>query len=70
MDANSTERSGAWTSVTYLLIDRFDEHGPTATLFTQPQNGAYKHAERVPFGDQVKLPEPFDAVLDTSAFPG
>ncbi|WP_328399181.1 Uma2 family endonuclease [Streptomyces sp. NBC_00390] len=55
---------------TYLLIDRFDEHGPTATLFTQPQNGAYKHAERVPFGDQVKLPEPFDAVLDTSAFPG
>ncbi|MGW6058325.1 Uma2 family endonuclease [Streptomyces sp. NPDC055189] len=54
----------------YLLVDRFDEHGPTATLFTGPQNGAYKHAERVPFGESLKLPEPFAATVDTGDFPG
>ncbi|WP_169801308.1 Uma2 family endonuclease, partial [Streptomyces kanamyceticus] len=54
----------------YLLVDRFDEHGPTATLFTGPQNGAYKHAERVPFGESLTLSEPFAAVVDTADFPG
>ncbi|MET9515416.1 Uma2 family endonuclease [Streptomyces sp. NPDC002994] len=54
----------------YLLIDRFDEHGPTTTLFTEPQNGAYKLSERIPFGEQVRLPEPFGGLLDTGAFPG
>ncbi|OEJ39624.1 restriction endonuclease [Streptomyces agglomeratus] len=53
----------------YLLIDRFDEHGPTTTLFTEPQNGAYKHSERAAFGEQVRLPEPFGGLLDTGAFP-
>ncbi|MBB6435634.1 Uma2 family endonuclease [Streptomyces candidus] len=53
----------------YLLIDRFDEHGPTSTLFTEPQNGAYKHADRVPFGETVVLPEPFGGQLDTARFP-
>ncbi|MFJ2771805.1 Uma2 family endonuclease [Streptomyces sp. NPDC087300] len=54
----------------YLLVDRFDEHGPTVTLFTGPQNGAYKHTERVPFGEVVKLPEPFASTVDTAGFPG
>ncbi|MFD7030143.1 Uma2 family endonuclease [Streptomyces sp. NPDC059917] len=53
----------------YLLIDRFDEHGPTATLFTEPRNGAYKHADRVAFGEGLVLPEPFALTLDTGAFP-
>ncbi|GAA3488766.1 MULTISPECIES: Uma2 family endonuclease [Streptomyces] len=53
----------------YLLIDRFDEHGPTSTLFTEPHNGAYKHMDRVPFGEPVVLPEPFGGELDTSRFP-
>lgn len=53
----------------YLLIDRFDEHGPTATLFTEPENGAYKHAVRVGFGDELRLPEPFALTLDTGSFP-
>ncbi|MDJ0384624.1 Uma2 family endonuclease [Streptomyces sp. G-G2] len=53
----------------YLLIDRFDEHGPTTTLFTEPQNGAYKHADRVAFGDKLVLPKPFPLTLDTAAFP-
>ncbi|MFG2750693.1 Uma2 family endonuclease [Streptomyces xanthophaeus] len=53
----------------YLLIDRFDEHGPTATLFSEPENGAYRHTERVAFGGVLKLPEPFPLVLDTEQFP-
>ncbi|MCX5406332.1 Uma2 family endonuclease [Streptomyces sp. NBC_00335] len=53
----------------YVLIDRFDEHGPTATLFTEPENGAYKHAVRVAFGDGLRLPEPFALTLDTGSFP-
>ncbi|WP_028811109.1 Uma2 family endonuclease [Streptomyces flavidovirens] len=53
----------------YLLIDRFDEHGPTTTLFTEPQNGAYKLSERIPFGEQVRLPEPFGGILNTAEFP-
>ncbi|MFE0423955.1 Uma2 family endonuclease [Streptomyces sp. NPDC058953] len=54
---------------TYLLVDRFDRHGPTSTLFTEPKNGAYLLTRRVPFGDQLHLPEPFDLKIDTSAFP-
>ncbi|MEV7615800.1 Uma2 family endonuclease [Streptomyces sp. NPDC089799] len=53
----------------YLLIDRFDAHGPTATLFTEPQNGAYRHADRVAFGDELVLPKPFGLKLDTRHFP-
>ncbi|WP_354645014.1 Uma2 family endonuclease [Kitasatospora camelliae] len=54
----------------YLLIDRFDEHGPTVTLFSEPVNGAYQQAVRRPFGKPVALPEPFDTVLLTDGFPG
>ena len=53
----------------YLLIDRFDEHGPTVTLFTGPENGAYRHAERVAFGEALKLPAPFAVTLETEPFP-
>ncbi|MFJ2739283.1 Uma2 family endonuclease [Streptomyces sp. NPDC087440] len=53
----------------YLLIDRFDQHGPTSTLFTEPQDGAYKRMERVPFGERLELPEPFAGELDTARFP-
>lgn len=53
----------------YLLIDRFDEHGPTATLFTGPENGAYRHTERVAFGGVLKLPDPFSVTLETEHFP-
>lgn len=53
----------------YLLIDRFDAHGPTTSLFTEPQNGAYKHAERAPFGAAVELPEPFFSTPHTASFP-
>ncbi|MFJ1703558.1 Uma2 family endonuclease [Kitasatospora sp. NPDC088346] len=54
----------------YLLIDRFDEHGPTVTLFSEPVNGAYRRSLRTPFGKPVSLPEPFGAELVTDGFPG
>ncbi|MFD9488171.1 Uma2 family endonuclease [Streptomyces sp. NPDC059991] len=53
----------------YLLIDRFDEHGPTSTLFTEPVDGVYSRTVRTPFGAEIKLPEMFGKPLDTSVFP-
>lgn len=53
----------------YLLIDRFDEHGPTVTLFSEPVNGAYQVSVRTSFGKRVTLPEPFDVELATEGFP-
>jgi Uma2 family endonuclease len=53
----------------YLLIDRFDRPGPTMTLFSEPEDGGYKRSVRVPFGDSIKLPEPFVTELHTSTFP-
>ncbi|MFJ9792716.1 Uma2 family endonuclease [Streptomyces globosus] len=53
----------------YLLIDRFDGHGPTVTLFTEPRSGAYGSAARFAFGEPVKLPAPFSLTLETAAFP-
>ncbi|MET3984836.1 hypothetical protein [Streptomyces sp. PvR034] len=37
--------------------------------FTGPQHGAYEHADPVPFGEGLVLPEPFALTLDTGAFP-
>ncbi|WP_371503376.1 Uma2 family endonuclease [Kitasatospora sp. NBC_00374] len=54
----------------HLLIDRFDEHGPTVTLFSEPVNGAYRQSLRTPFGKPVALPEPFGVELATEGFPG
>ncbi len=54
----------------YLLIDAWDEAGPSVTLYEQPGNGRYNHATTVDFGAKIRLPEPFDVELDTSRFPG
>ncbi|QDY77458.1 Uma2 family endonuclease [Streptomyces qinzhouensis] len=54
---------------TYLLIDRFDPHSPSSTLFTEPRGGVYLLTRRVPFGEQLQLPKPFNVKIDTSAFP-
>ncbi|MFG2588295.1 Uma2 family endonuclease [Streptomyces sp. NPDC048438] len=55
----------------YLLIDRFDTRGATATLFTEPnEDGTYKHSDAVPFGKPLPLPEPFGVTLLTGDFPG
>jgi len=53
----------------YLLIDRFDEHGPAVTLFSDPMGGDYRHSERVPFGEPIVIPAPFDLQLETAEFP-
>nr|WP_026118294.1 Uma2 family endonuclease [Nocardiopsis salina] len=53
----------------YLLIDAWDETGPSVTLYEQPGNGRYNQATTVSFGEKLTLPEPFDVDLDTSRFP-
>lgn len=53
----------------YLLIDRVRPSGPAVTLYSDPAGGSYQHVVQVPFGESVRLPEPFDVDLDTSQFP-
>lgn len=53
----------------YLLVDAWDETGPSVTLYEQPGNGRYNHATTVDFGEKIRLPEPFDLEIDTSRFP-
>ena len=52
----------------YLLIDRFDEAGPTVTLYSEPEDGHYQRSERVPFGEAITLPPPIGLVLETKEF--
>lgn len=52
----------------YLLIDRFSPGGPSVELFSMPANGTYQESHRVPFGEKITLPEPFEIVLDTDEF--
>lgn len=53
----------------YLLVDAWDETGPSVTLYEQPGNGRYNHATTVDFGEKIRLPESFDLEIDTSRFP-
>ncbi|WP_405646560.1 Uma2 family endonuclease [Streptomyces sp. NBC_00019] len=46
----------------YLLIDRDDR---SVVVFNQPEDGRYRHEEKLPFGAPVKLPEPVSITLDT-----
>ncbi|MFJ8718175.1 Uma2 family endonuclease [Streptomyces violaceus] len=46
----------------YLLIDRDDA---SVVVFNQPENGRYRHEEKLPFGATVKLPDPVNLTLDT-----
>ncbi|MFD7462697.1 MULTISPECIES: Uma2 family endonuclease [unclassified Streptomyces] len=48
----------------YLLIDRDD---CSVVVFNQPEDGRYRHEEKLPFGAAVKLPDPVSFVLDTEA---
>ncbi|WP_191269114.1 Uma2 family endonuclease [Nocardiopsis terrae] len=54
----------------YLLVDAWDENGPSVTLYEQPGNGRYNQATTADFGDKIRLPEPFGLEIDTSRFPG
>ncbi|QEV19814.1 Uma2 family endonuclease [Streptomyces alboniger] len=53
----------------YLLIDRWASGGPTITLYGEPRGDVYRVLRACKFGEPIKLPEPFDLDLDTSAFP-
>ncbi|MEU2054042.1 Uma2 family endonuclease [Streptomyces bungoensis] len=46
----------------YLLIDRDD---CSVVVFDQPEDGRYRHEEKLPFGASVKLPDPVNITLDT-----
>jgi hypothetical protein len=39
-------------------------------VFNQPENGRYRHEEKLPFGATLKLPEPVDFALDTEPLKG
>lgn len=53
----------------YLLIDRWAPGGPTITLYGEPRGDVYRVLSACKFGEPIKLPEPFDLEIDTSAFP-
>lgn len=46
----------------YLLIDRDD---CSVVVFNQPEDGRYRHEEKLPFGASVELPDPVNITLDT-----
>ncbi len=53
----------------YLLVDRWAPEGPTATLYGEPKGDVYRPLRTAKFGEAIKLPAPFDLVIDTSEFP-
>ncbi|SDX06899.1 Endonuclease, Uma2 family (restriction endonuclease fold) [Amycolatopsis xylanica] len=52
----------------YLMIDRFDEHGPLVTVFSDPADGHYREIMAALFGSRIELPEPINLKLDTNDF--
>ncbi|MGW5633786.1 Uma2 family endonuclease [Streptomyces sp. NPDC003832] len=46
----------------YLLVDRDD---CSVVVFNQPEGGRYRHAEKLPFGATVEIPDPVNITLDT-----
>ncbi|WP_228979814.1 Uma2 family endonuclease [Streptomyces sp. DH12] len=54
----------------YLLLDTWHSGRPTATLYGEPRNGMYRVLDTVKYGEELRLPAPFDLVLDTGEFPG
>ncbi|GGV49348.1 Uma2 family endonuclease [Streptomyces griseoflavus] len=53
----------------YLLVDRWAADGPTATLHGDPKGDVYRPLSTAKFGEPLKLPAPFDLVIDTAEFP-
>jgi hypothetical protein len=52
----------------YLLIDRFAGSGPTVELHSRPREAEYRATTRVPFGESIGVPAPFDFTLETEDF--
>ncbi len=53
----------------YLLIDRWASNGPTATLYGEPKGDVYRPLSTAKFGEAIRLPAPFDVVIDTGESP-
>lgn len=53
----------------YLLVDPHAKDGPHVTLYSRPDAGVYQNVTRVPYGEVITLPEPFDLKIDTGQFP-
>ncbi|MGW7382037.1 Uma2 family endonuclease [Streptomyces sp. NPDC054794] len=53
----------------YLLVDRWAPDGPTVTLYGEPKGDVYRPLSTAKFGEAIKIPAPFDLVIDTSEFP-
>ncbi|MEU6416131.1 Uma2 family endonuclease [Streptomyces spiralis] len=53
----------------YLLVDALAPNGPLITLYGEPKGDVYRPLATAKFGEPVRLPAPFDAVIDTSEFP-
>lgn len=53
----------------YLLVDRWAPDGPTATLYGEPKGDVHRPLSTAKFGEPIKLPAPFDLVIDTGEFP-
>ncbi|MGV9250979.1 Uma2 family endonuclease [Streptomyces sp. NPDC003697] len=53
----------------YLLVDRWAPDGPTVTLYGEPKGDVYRPLRSAKFGEAVRLPAPFDLVLDTAEWP-
>ncbi|MFG2135609.1 Uma2 family endonuclease [Streptomyces sp. NPDC048650] len=53
----------------YLLIDRFAPAGPAVTLYGESKDEVYRELQKVKFGEEVHLPDPFPLTIDTSVFP-
>ncbi len=49
----------------YVLVDR---DASTVTLFSEPEDGAYRRRRFVPFGESLALPAPFGFDLETAEF--
>lgn len=53
----------------FLLVDRWAPDGPAATLYGDPKGDVYRPLLTAKFGEPLKLPAPFDLVIDTAEFP-
>ncbi|GAA5058802.1 Uma2 family endonuclease [Streptomyces similanensis] len=53
----------------YLLVDRWAPDGPATTLYGEPRGDVYRPLATAKFGEPIKLPAPFDLVIDTDDFP-
>ncbi|MET7799753.1 Uma2 family endonuclease [Streptomyces decoyicus] len=53
----------------YLLLDPWHSGKPTATLYGEPAGGLYRVLEAVKYGDEMRLPAPFEVTVDTALFP-